>query len=197
MVLFVFTHDGMPRAVTAMHLAPSGRIWSEILALSTKPLVVTRGERLIWTSKESAAKFQPLSEIPRPSKSAPLRLTQMRVILQSFSASITDATSGRQELRLLTQPIFRYSQPEKGIVDGAIFVFARTTNPEMMLALEARRENDQDVWFYSPLRFTGRQSEVYYQGTSVWSHGQSVGDRSKGTSFYQALIEPEATESSK
>ncbi len=190
--VFVFTHDGTPGAVTAMHLGASGRIWAEFLALSAKPLVVTRGESLLWKSRESAASFQPLNEVQPPSKSVPLRLTQMRAMLKSFSASITDRSSGRQELRLLPQPIFRYAQPDKGIVDGAIFVFARTTNPEVLLALEARREGDKDVWFYSPLRFTGRQAEVRYQGASVWSHEQSTGNRAGATSFYQTLIEPES-----
>ncbi len=189
--VFVFTHDGMPGAVTAMHLGTSGRIWAEFLALSTKPLVVTRGETLFWKSTETAANFQPLRDVQQPSRTAIFRLSQMRGILKSFSASITDQSSGRQELRLLPQPVFRYSQPAKGIVDGAIFVFARTTNPEVLLALEARRENDKDVWVYSPLRFTGRQSDICYQGSSVWTHGSSTGNRADTTSFYQTLIEPE------
>ena len=39
-------------------------------------------------------------------------------------------------LRLMPQPVYRYSEPDK-ILDGGLFVFALGTDPECNLLLEA------------------------------------------------------------
>ena len=54
--------------------------------------------------------------------------------------------------RLLTVPVFRYSQPERGIVDGALFAFVRSTNPELLIVIEAQVVEGKERWIYSPAR---------------------------------------------
>lgn len=188
--VFVFTRNGQPLAVTAMHLGAKNDIWAEFLSLAAGPLTASRGNQVIWQPTKSAAEFTLIREAPEPLKTAPLRLTQMRSILSSFSASITDQVAGRQELRLLSQPIFRYSDSEKGIMDGALFVFARNTNPEMLLALEARTDNVKSSWVYAPLRFTGRQAELRCPDDHISTHARIMG-RTPRDSFFQLLILPE------
>src|SRR5580704_4906111 len=46
------------------------------------------------------------------------------------------------ECRLLPQPIDRYKSAAQKIVDGAIFVYANSTNPELAVVL---RRNDKSV----------------------------------------------------
>jgi len=141
-----------------------------------------------WSTKKSGVEFQTVKGAPVPDQSAPQRLTQMREIMRSFSASVFDADSARQELRLLSQPAFRYSQPDRGVVDGAIFVFARSTNPEMLLVLEARDVDGKRQWLYSPARFTGRQAEMRFKDVSVWSHQAFGGLRDPSEPFFQTTL---------
>ena len=93
----------------------------------------------------------------------------MRSMVEPFSASIFDLVNGKQELRLLSQPVFRYAQPDRGIVDGAVFVFVRATNPELLIVLEAQQASGKSQWVYSPARFSGRECELRMHDKSVWS----------------------------
>jgi hypothetical protein len=60
------------------------------------------------------------------------------------------SSGNRVECRLLSQPLDRDADPEQQVVDGALFVFANGTNPELALLLEC---NDRE-WFYGVLRMT-------------------------------------------
>ena len=186
--VFVWTRKGQPEAVTSMHLTPTGNIWAEFLSLSPHPLIAERKAQTIWSPNKSAAEYLPISSAPAPSKTAAFRLTQMRSILKSFSASISDQSAGRQELRLLPQPIFRFSQQEKGIIDGAIFAFVRSTNPEMLVILEARTDKEKEQWVYSSIRYSGRQCEMRCADERVWSHEQKFHNDAAG-SFYTTRIQ--------
>jgi hypothetical protein len=71
---------------------------------------------------------------PVPAAKAPLRLVQMRNIAADFSAIVhfgfTDPEITPHNLRLLTQPAYRYSEAEK-ILDGGMFIFAIGTDPDL------------------------------------------------------------------
>jgi hypothetical protein len=56
------------------------------------------------------------------------------------------------------------------VVDGAIFAFVWTagTDPETLIAIEARRTNHLVKWYYAPARFTNREAWLQYQGEEVW-----------------------------
>jgi len=106
-------------------------------------------------------------------------------MLESFSASVTDKKLGRQELRLLSKPLYRYSQPERGILDGAIFAFVLTTNPEFLVVVEAQNVDGKSRWFYSPERFTGRQCDLRIQNQQVWPPGHLPPAHDPAAPFFQ------------
>jgi hypothetical protein len=54
------------------------------------------------------------------------------------------------ECRLMPQPIDRYADQEKKIVDGAAFAFANGTNPEAGVLLET----DGVTWHYGAFRLS-------------------------------------------
>ncbi|MEJ7636555.1 MAG: hypothetical protein WKF75_00835 [Singulisphaera sp.] len=59
------------------------------------------------------------------------------------------ANGDRFELRLLTQPIHRYNDPARGIVDGGVFLIAYGQNPEIVLIVEARGDGTANpAWSY-------------------------------------------------
>ena len=186
--VFVWTKNGYPEAVTAIHNSNTGMLWCELLSLSQNPLNASRMGQPQWYPKKSGVAFQPVKDAPIPDTGAPQRLTQMREMLRSFSASVADRDSARQELRLLSKPAFRYSQPDRGIVDGAIFVFARSTNPEMLLVLEARDIDGKRRWLFSPARFTGRQAEMRYKDQPIFTHEAFAGLRNPSEPFFQTFV---------
>jgi hypothetical protein len=103
----------------------------------------------------------------------------MRDLARRFSASVQRQNS-KWEMRLLTQPIYRYetSDESAAIVDGAIFAFVWTagTDPEVLVAIEARNTEKGVRWFYAPARFTNCEAWLQYQGKEVWRAGPaSVG----------------------
>src|SRR5262249_22945159 len=90
-----------------------------------------------------------------------------------------------QDLRLLPQPVYRYSEAGT-ILDGAVFIFVMGTDPECCLLVEAYRDNkgsryryafapmsiyrlearykDSSVGAIEPRSPAGNQSRVYYAG---------------------------------
>ncbi len=61
-------------------------------------------------------------------------------------------------LRLMPQPIDRYDDAKQSILDGAAFVFAYGTNPEVALLLEC----DKDNWRYVVARMSWAESVVKF-----------------------------------
>ena len=75
-----------------------------------------------------------------PADSAAQRLAQMRTLGRDFSASTHDDQDRRWELRVLSQPLYRYESTDPDVVDGAIFAFVTSagTDPEALLVIEER-----------------------------------------------------------
>ena len=81
---------------------------------------------------------------------AALRLRQMKDLAGQFTAACDPSRSGgwtnRHALRLLTTPVYRYSEPTSDITDGALFAFAQGTNPEVLIQIEAIRAAGTESW---------------------------------------------------
>ncbi len=184
-VVFVWTKAGRPEAVMAAHHGSQGLTWLEFRSLSLSSLTAVWKDEAEWTARTAGVEFQPIAGAPEPDRSAAKRLSQMRSMLEPFSASVSDNRLGRQELRLLAQPIYRYAQPERGIVDGGIFAFVLTTNPEFLVVVEAQTIDGKPRWMYSPARFTGRQCELRIGNQPVWPPGELEGTRDPKAAFFQ------------
>ena len=193
--VFVWKRNGRPEVVSAIHKSRNERLWVEFLALSPNSLKATRKGQVTWTPRTAGIEFNPVKNAAPPAETAPLRLVQMRAIVRDFSAVVSDASSGRQELRLLRQPIVRYSEPNRGIEDEAIFAFARSTNPEMLILLESHvSAGGKKYWVVSPARFarfTGRAGEMRYPDQRVWSHDR-FRRRDPTDPFFQMYVLPES-----
>lgn len=80
------------------------------------------------------------------------------------------ATTDQTELRLMSQPIYRFAADKSGIIDGALFAFAEGTDPEALLLLEAVRGAGESLaWRYTLARMTSRPIEVKVDDRSIWS----------------------------
>ena len=72
------------------------------------------------------------------------------------------------ELRLLPQPLYRYEPFGGKVLDGGLFSFAAGTDPEVLLLIEARRENRELIWQYAFARFNYAELSASFKGDRVW-----------------------------
>jgi len=135
----------------------------EFLSLTkAKCALKHKTEKIRWDPAASALSLKKLPDAPKPAATAATRLVQMRQVARRFVAKEIVHTDSI-ECRLLTQPIDRYQSEAEKIVDGAIFVYANGTNPELGVVLET----DGKLWRYGTLRLTSAASSVTLDGRQV------------------------------
>ena len=167
--VFLWTDGGHPAAVLSVWYHPDGRRFHEFQSLSPRPLVAEADGGVQWQPEEPGVQYHPVPEAPPPAAEDKQRLVQMRTLARRFAAAVTDGKYGRQELRLLAQPLHRYGDRQTDVLDGAVFAFAKGTNPEIMLLLEARKDDKgEHRWHYAPARMSSRECEVTCDGKVVW-----------------------------
>ena len=108
---------------------------------------------------------------PPPARSAAQRLSQMRALARDFSASTKDRNQRHLELRPLPQPLFRYESTDPDVLDGALFAFVTSTDPEALLIIEARKPAPADgaLWQYAICRMTDLELHMRHKGKEVFA----------------------------
>jgi hypothetical protein len=141
----------------------------EFHSLSESPLAGNYEKAEVWRTREGGLPFAPLADAPAPAASAQQRLLQFRRLAREFSVTKQERDDTKQELRLLTQPLYRYAAPQAGIADGALFVFVQGTDPELFLLLEARGEADAAKYHFAASRMNGVGFTMRRGDREVWS----------------------------
>jgi len=121
--LFVWTRKDRPEAIVCIWYHPKGMRFHEFQSLSRNKLTAMRRGRPRGNPSTPGIEFKPLSAAPVPGKSPRARLRQMRNLARGFSASVNGPKYGRQQLRFMPQPIFRYGKSDGDVLDGAKFEF--------------------------------------------------------------------------
>ena len=172
--VFVWTHDGRPQVIGCVGSWPIDEstrgIFEELHSLSSQPLAETDLDAsLKWRSETPGVEMKDLPDAPLPADDVRRRLSQMRRLTDRFIASMA-INDGTEVLRLLTQPIYRYSGESKTVIDGAIFAYVTTTgtDPEVLLLMECHKDGDKLKWVYAPVRFTHRGLWLTLDDTEVW-----------------------------
>jgi hypothetical protein len=122
-----------------------------------------------WSPSEPAVEWKTVPKAPTPGKSAAERLRQMRSVGRRFAAHSTDASDGRWELRLISQPIYQYGEDKPDEAAGGVFLFCQGTDPEVILQLSVREHGGKSAWYYCLAPFTDYGLNVSLDGTEVWS----------------------------
>src|SRR5262245_42719428 len=91
----------------------------ELQSLASEPLSAEFRGKAVWAPKKAGVTFAPIEDAPTPAESTRLRLTQMKALARDFSANLKDAEGESHQLRLLTQPLYRYEPQDRGVLDGA------------------------------------------------------------------------------
>ena len=97
----------------------------------------------------------------------------MKNMARRFSSQMADPPGQRRaaDAAPLLAPLYRYSDPDSNIVDGAIFGFATNgVNPDLHVMIEIVKNGDSKAtWRYGLARMTIAQLKVKLDETEVWS----------------------------
>lgn len=158
---------GRPKAIITSELHRqfygSPRIVYEYLSLTPTKFTATGGD-IRWNPEASVLEFKPVPKTQAPDESPQRRLLQLRAIVKRFSG---EELVGKEkcELRLLPQPIDRYTPSATDRADGAIFIAAYGTNPEAVLFIES----DGKSWNYAAGRLAGATTiSLSIDGATAW-----------------------------
>jgi hypothetical protein len=166
--LFLFTDRGRPRAALTIYLTEDRKAWNhEFQSLAEEVLVAKKGPATAWAPDKPGLEFKPVPKAPAPADTPAGRLIQMRGLVDRFSATVT-FRQDKSALRRLAAPVYRYGDPKGDALDGAVFVFAQATDPEILLVLETRAGEGKPQWHYALARSTMWVLEVDYDGRQVW-----------------------------
>lgn len=174
--LFLWLRDGRPAAVACIfsfpHNTPPGRMVAhELHALDTEKLLVKRDSENQWKPDVGLDRKQ-LTDAPAPADTPAARLIQMKRLAAEFTRYSVDKEKQRLELRLLPTPLYRYTTAKTGVIDGALFAIVAnsSTDPEVLLLIEAKETEGKLRWEYACARFSDLELHAQRKDVEVFSY---------------------------
>ena len=166
--MWLWTQAERPVAVLCLFNDPrEGFQWSyELASLSDSALFVDGRPGWNWRPVAKPRSWILVSE-PKPADSELARLLQMKTLLSQFRAE-EDQDGDVSQLRLLPRPVYRYRCPDEKIEDGAIFVLAYGTNPEVLVQVEVLADEDRS-WRVGFARTSAAHLKVTRGDQTVWA----------------------------
>lgn len=194
-----FGKTGRPAALLTLTLHPrsDGTLgWLfELNSLSSGPVTAKLQQpSALWSTRKAGLELKAIPDGPQPAEKESGRTRQLRDLSSrfvGFEFLKKDLTGPfeRFQLRLIPRPVYRYSDPEHGLVDGAIFLMTHTTNPEIVMVIEAVRDRDKSVWKYGFTRCAYAEVHVELDGKDVWTqpHVNGTGSSDPYWLFFQPI----------
>jgi hypothetical protein len=168
--VFIWVADGRPEVAASFYrysYEGEPREDHEFQSLAATGLTATRDGQKVWTPPMPGITLAPIPGAPAPASTPAERLRQMRALAHEFHAFF-DNVEDKSELRLLPKPLYRYATNRPGLLDGALFAFVVTTDPEVLLAIEARPVAGAAVWHYGFARMSMVSMRAQHKDQSVW-----------------------------
>jgi hypothetical protein len=182
--VWAWGRPGRPVALLtlATQRAPDGsdRWLGELTSLAPCSLAASVPGSGFWAPTGPGIELRAFPQVPPPGDTEAKRLRQMKELARQFRAfefftPRTGLSPERYELRLLSQPILRYADPDSGLVDGALFFITFGTNPEIVILVEARRQGGAEpVWSYGLARIAGAELHVELNEKEIWTRSKEL-----------------------
>ncbi|HQU44178.1 MAG TPA: hypothetical protein PK867_15265 [Pirellulales bacterium] len=151
--------------------ADQPELWRHSVTLSSaERLSLNAGPSGRWTPPQTPLETPLIADGPAPAKEEMPRLRQLKQQACRFTAhEFWDP----DKLRLLTQPVHRYSDAKMRLQDAAVFILAHGTNPEVVLLIEAQGEAvESSRWHYALIPTSSAELHVELDGKEVWRRGR-------------------------
>jgi len=166
--VFVWTLAGRPEVVAAVFdFRSEDKLDTELHLLSRAGSIGVRDGDLFWQPTSAGVQFRPVPEAPRVAQTTTERLRQMRTLAREFTVERNHPEQGKERLRQLPQPIYRYESATDSDPDGAMFVFVEGTDPEAYLILETGGPNNTE-WRFAFARMNIVEFHGLHRDAEVW-----------------------------
>jgi hypothetical protein len=170
--IWAWGKTGRPLALAAIFyekLSSGKEKWScELTALADEEVRVESKTGWRWMPRNSDIEWQAAPGESEPGQTPRQRARQMNELARRFSVSETFSEERTDQLRLMPRALYRYADPEQGLMDGALYAFANGTNPEALLLVEARTAPERAVWHYGFARLGAAQLQATLDDKPVW-----------------------------
>ena len=106
-----------------------------------------------------------------PRQKRPARFLQIKKLAAEFTGHEIDRNMRRLELRLLPTPLYRYPTAKSGVIDGAFYALVAdaSTDPEILLVIEARQIEGKVRWEYACGRLSDLELHAHRKDKEVFS----------------------------
>jgi hypothetical protein len=191
--LWAFGTAGRPAAFLELYQPKDHSNWVHAVTLTARqPVVMATSVNARWSPETLQIEPTPMADAPAPRAKESARTRQIKELARRFSAhEFWDPDNSRFELRLLVRPVHRYRDTNAGLHDGAAFVLAHGTNPEVVLLIEALGEKLETArWHYSLVRLGSAELHVALDGKEVWKRDRTPGVVGKSTDPYWLFSSP-------
>jgi hypothetical protein len=179
-IFFWVDEKDRPVAAVQVYRTTSGSWHQAFSSLSTVPLSAGR----VWNPARSGVEFKPVPGAPTRAASAEQRLRQMRELEEGFNAEMNLELKTWHKLRALTKPLYRYGKAGSDIVDGGVFGFVLTTDPEVYLLLEARTGKSGLEWQYAFAPEASAPIRCTWKGKEAWNFEFSGADNHSRAPYF-------------
>jgi hypothetical protein len=170
--VWIWGQSGRPSAIIEVYTSAGSDYANVIHSLSAGPLTGASSHGWTWAPDAPGISLRSLTGAPQPAERDAGRLTQLRALAREFGVvqrEYFDQAGARSELRLLSNPIHRYRDPDRGILEGALFAFVHgETNPEAILLVEALAGADAAAWQFDFVRLGHAEMWARRGGEEVW-----------------------------
>ena len=140
--------------------------WScELLSLADGGVAVNSNVGWSWAPDKGGLEWLAVEDPPGDSDR--LRMRQMKEIARRYEITSFERTD-KSQLRLLVQPLYRYADEQRELIDGAIFCYASGTNPEALLLVECLKTEDASAWRAAFARFGANGCQARKGEAVVW-----------------------------
>ena len=166
--------EGRPRAVLVLESYQATSIQYELTTAAEPPKYV-QARTWRWSPRQSGFAWKTIPDASPPREARTVRRRQIKQLAQDFAAS-EEYRGQTYHLRLMPQPIHEYEDEERGVLDGAVFVWAHGTNVEILMFLEAQREEGSPpYWTAGFSRLASASLDVKYRDQDFWSSPEQPG----------------------
>lgn len=168
--IFVWTKAGRPEVVASIYqfYSPKTDFCAEFQSLSLDPLVVVKDGKEVWTPTEPGIVLKAFDGAAEPSPGKAPRLAEMRKLAGQLIVQLSDYSRETYRLRLLPRPLLRYGSADSDVLDGALFAYTYTTDPELLVMVEARKSDKGYRWMYGLARMNIGELKVTHGDREVW-----------------------------
>ncbi|QDV88412.1 hypothetical protein [Planctomycetes bacterium TBK1r] len=169
--VFVWTEDGRPEVIGSIlqWYEPHKHATHEFHSLSARPVEGSHDGKLVWKTTKPGVQLKPITQAPIVDESPFVRLRQMRSITRQLEVTSINKEGEKYNLRLLSQPLFRYGNDKSNVLDGALFSFVQGTDPEVIVLIESRKNDSGTLqWHLAMMRMAALEFTAKLRGREIW-----------------------------